>query len=107
MLAVAAARSSKSRQASRIASDARRDALRVERFADHHGAAAAVEDHAGLEVVGAEVDERADGARLADDVGDGQLVEPVLRRDHAAGGGQMGEQRAGGGRRCGAPWWRG
>ena len=68
MFGVAAARSSKSRQASRMASDARGDALRAERLADHHRAAAAVEDHARLQVVGAEVHERADGARLADDV---------------------------------------
>src|SRR5439155_829398 len=68
--------------------DAGTDASRrvTERLADHDRAAAAIEDGAGLQIVGAEVHERPDGPRLADDLGDGQLVEPVLRRDHAPGG---------------------
>ena len=61
---------------------ARRD-LPVE-LAHHDRAAAAVVDDARLEVVGAEVDERADRALLAGDLGDGQLVQAVLRRDDAA-----------------------
>ncbi len=77
---------------------ARRDALCAERLADLHGPTAAVKDYPRLQVVGAEVHERADGPRLAGEGGNGQLVEPVLRRDHAPGGGQVGEQRAGGSR---------
>ena len=39
-------------------------------FADHDGPLAAVVDEAGLQIVGAEIDEAADGALLADDPAD-------------------------------------
>ena len=44
-------------------------------------APAADEDAARIEVVGAEVDERADRPLLADDRGDQRLVDTVLKRD--------------------------
>ena len=59
-------------------------------LADVEGAAAAEEDPARLEVVGAEVDERADGALLADDRGDQRLVDAVLQRDDEAVAGEPG-----------------
>ena len=68
MFGVTIARSSKSRHASRIAVHARRDAP-VD-LADDHRAAAAVVNHAGLDVVRAEIHERADRSLRADDVGD-------------------------------------
>ena len=57
-------------------------------LADVERAAAAEEDPARLEVVGAEVDERADGALLADDRGDQRLVDAVLQRDDEAVAGE-------------------
>ena len=62
---------------------ARRDAA-VD-LADYHGAAAGVVNHPGLQVIGAEVDERTDRSLGANNVRDRELVEPVLRRDDAAG----------------------
>ena len=53
-------------------------------LADVERAAAADEDPARRQVVGAEVDERADGALLADDRGDQRLVDAVLQRDDEA-----------------------
>ena len=85
--------------------DARRDAA-VD-LADHHGAVAGVVNHARLQVVGAEVDERADRALGADDLGDRELVEAVLRRHHVAAGGEVRKQRARRRRRCDAPSWPG
>ena len=85
--------------------DARRDAA-VD-LAHHHGAVAAVVNHPGLEVVGAEVDERADRALGADDLRDRELVEPVLRRHHVAAGGEVRQQCARRRPRCDAPSWRG
>ena len=59
-------------------------------LADHHGAVAAVVDDAGLEIVGAEIDEAADRTRLSPTIGgDDELVEPVLRRHDIAIGGKM------------------
>ena len=75
--------------------DARRDAS-VD-LADDHRAVAAVVNHAGLQVVGAEVDERAHRPLGADDLRDGELVEPVLRRHHVAVGGEVRSERANGG----------
>ena len=92
MFGVTMARSSKSSHASRIAVDARRDAA-VD-LADDDGAAAAVVNHARLDVVRAEVHERADRSLGADDVGDRELVQSILRRDDAAVVAQMREQRA-------------
>ncbi len=55
-------------------------------LADVERAAAADEDPARLEVVGAEVHERADRALRADAAGDLRLVDPVLQRDDEAVG---------------------
>ena len=75
-------------------------------LADDHRAAAAVVNHPRLEVVGAEVDERADRARGADDLRDGELVEPVLRRHDAAAGGRGAAAARERRRPCDAPSWR-
>jgi hypothetical protein len=77
MLASTIARGSKWRHASRIA--VTRGVMRPS-ISPHHGAVGRVVNHAGLQVVGAEVDERADRALGADDLRDRELVEPVLRR---------------------------
>ena len=78
----------------------RLDARRVAAIdlAHHDGATPAVVDDAGLEVVGAEIDEAADRACRADPIRDHELVEPVLRRDHAAVLGEMWGERC---HRCG------
>ena len=68
-------------------------------LADHHRAVAAIVHDARLQIVGAEIDEAADRALLADDIGDDQLVQPVLRRDHDAVIGKMRQQRLSGGTR--------
>ena len=67
----------------------------------------AVVNHARLQVVGAEVDERADRARRRRPPRRSQLVEPVLSRHHLAGGAEVREQRAEPRLRCDAPWWPG
>ena len=63
MFGVTIARSSKSAHASRIA--VTRGVMRAVDLADDDGGAAAVENHARLHVIGAEIDERADGALRA------------------------------------------
>lgn len=62
-------------------------------LSDDHGAAAAVVNDPGLEVVGAEVDERANGPRVADDLRHRQLVQAVLGGDHGAVVGEVRQQR--------------
>ena len=70
---------------------------RARQLAEDDGAAAAVEDAPGFQVVGAKVDEGADGVLLADDIGDQQFVEAILDRDDIAVGGQVRGEAAHGG----------
>src|SRR6185503_13718207 len=51
-------------------------------------------DDARFEIVGAEIHEGADSTFAADDVGDLELVQSILRRDDAAAGGEMRAQCA-------------
>ena len=68
-------------------------------LADHHGAAAAVMHHAGLQVVRAEIDEAAQHLRPAGMcLGDDQRIEPVLGRDDEAVRGEVGREGLGRGR---------
>ena len=63
-------------------------------LADVEGAAAAEEDAARLQVVGAEVDERPDRALRAEERGDQRLVDAVLQRDDEAVRGEARRDRA-------------
>ncbi len=62
-------------------SRSRRSVRRPSSSPTYERAPAADEDAARIEVVGAEVDERADRPLLADDRGDQRLVDTVLKRD--------------------------
>ena len=59
----------------------------------HHRAVAAVENYPWLDVVRAKIYERTHRSLGARHRCDSELVEAVLRRDHAAGGAQMRKQR--------------
>src|SRR6185437_11547085 len=62
-------------------------------LAEHGGAASAVLNNAGREVVRAEIDETADGPLRTNDFGYIQLVEPILHRDDVPAGSEVRRDR--------------
>ena len=72
-------------------------------LADDDRAAVAAQDAAGPELVGAEIDEAAHRPLARRSAGDGDLVEPVLRRQHEAVLGKMRRERGAARPRCDAP----